>query len=367
MLKAIIIIVLIIVFIVVTLAMLRRQGVVKGVVEGWEEEPSMCSLDEASVGEILSSMAKIRETLDALKDFPWPDPDKFTLLYALTVTRMEYLVDTYGEKLTMHEFLQMFMDTNVQKVLVYFESYHAGLLGDVMLELSNILMILESTWRAPCPVCNPLYIRQNMQRIDHEFSIYFANLFPSDLKLSDATKKRLIGLEIDMLAVTELVDVALQNRDLDSRGRLDAVMVDRALSRLDNGFVAVTSDTSLHVALGVRSLRDIKAFIYLKRTMVEDLKRCVVTPLFYAACNYKGPGMALSEGQFSAKELKDNYDLSEVGSFRVPPTHVVVLNMSNGDVVTYKNDRACVPANMRGNIVSVTVLPKTKKRSLVNA
>lgn len=355
-------------FIIVTLVLLRQQADAldhskgMGKAEGWAQKPA-CVLDSKDINQIIESVHTIRDELDRFKNnFP-PDPAEFALVYMLMVTRMEYLIATYGEKLTMHEFMHMFMDVNVQRALAYFESTHSAVLQEAFTEFHKIFVLLERTREnSACPVCDPMYIRQNMRRVDNEFSMFFASLFTHDIfkHLPEASKKRLMGLEIDMLSATELVDTAIDNRDIDPHGHLDVDAITNAMTRLKSGYIKVKFDTELLKIFTPLSLEGINAFIHMKDMMIKDLKKCIVTPVFYGEDNYVSRGVVLTEGLFTAKELADAYGLPKLGSFRVPPTYSVILNMSDGDIVTYNADISHIDDNKSSAILSVTVLPKKK-------
>lgn len=306
------------------------------------EAPTSCTISPSQLDEIWRSFERIKSIMTDLKDFPWPDMKAFLIMYTVFVTRLEYLLNTYGNKLSKQHILPIEQIGKITDTINYFAEQHSGLLQEVFEEMLSITTILETNMSNMCPVCDSIYIRRNLQLIDHEFSLYFSNLFPENVgEINQPMKQLLAQIEVDMLNVTNIIDNALSNQQLDVKGRLDSTLIDAKLKDLDGNFLLVSTDLNLFKFLK-KDVDDIGTFIELKKMIVEDLKQCVLTPVVYDKCNYTGKKVYLIEGRYLMSELYQHYGISSVLSIQIPSNYTVIFHMNNGNVNVNGLDLPCI-------------------------
>ena len=306
------------------------------------EAPTKCTISPSQQEEIWRSFEKIKSIMTDLKEYQWPDTNAFLIMYTVYVTRLEYLLNTYGNKLSKKHILPMLMIGKITDTINYFTEQHSGLLQEVFEEMLSILSILETNISNTCPVCDSIYIKRNLELIDDEFSMYLSTLFPENFgEIDQPTKQLLAQIEVDMLKVTYIIDRAISNQKLDVKGRLDSTLIDAKLKDLEGNFILVSTDLNLYKFLQ-KSVDDIGTFIELKKLIVEDLKQCVLTPVVYDACNYTGKKVYLIEGRYMMSELYEHYAISRVLSIQIPSNYTVVFHMNNGDVKVNGIDLPCI-------------------------
>lgn len=315
-----------------------------------------CFLSVQEFNRVVELADYIKTSLESLEDYPWEDHNKFRLIRTVMVTRVEYLLHTYGDRLSVSDFVSIKTETYVENVMKEMEDTYSGLLQNVFDAYNEIWTILyNKRSNLGCSSCDPVSIKHSLERMDNEFSMYFANMFRrDDLLIKEDTKKTLAKLEISMVNVTKMIDDALWNQRLDMQGKLELRDVENTLGQIHSLYLALVADLDLYKALG-RSLDDIMTFIEVKKIIVNDIKKCIVAPVFYPSCYYKGTGVVVSEGEYLFDRLKQELRLETIGSIQVPSTYTVFFEFTNGDVRMFEEDQPCLTDWMRGSIKKLTI------------
>jgi hypothetical protein len=316
-----------------------------------------CTISSSGMTEIWESHRKIKTIMTNLKELPWPNTNSFMILYTVLVTRMEYLLNTYGNKISSHHFAPMLSMDSVAAVIDYYLENHAGLLQEVFAEVDKIHDIIGHTVELACPVCDSVYIRTNLQYIDHEFALYMSNIFPKNLaEIDEPTKQKLAQIEADMLNLTEIITTSIANQKLDAKGKLDSTIIDIIMKDLQVNFLLISANLNLRKFLN-DNVDDIGTFIELKKLIIEDLKQCILTPIVYDKCHFTGKKANLIEGSYKMSELYAHYQMSNVASIQIPSNYYAVIHMNDGVVTVNDIDLPCMKEN---NIDVITISLKKK-------
>lgn len=321
---------------------------------------NVCTLSSSQIDEIWILHAKMKGIMTDLKDFPWPNMNSFMILYTVYITRTEYLLNTYGNKLSSHHFLPLITMDSVTDIMNDYMTNHAGLLQEVFDAYLKIATIIGTTSNNPCPVCDSAYIQVNLHYIDHEFSLYIADLFPDNLgEINEPERKLLAQIEVDMYNLTDVIGQAITKREMNAKGMLYSEVVDTMFTTLQNNFLLASASLDLYKFLK-KNIDDIGAFIDLKKLVVDDIKQCVLTPILYDKCNFTGNKVSLIEGQYVISDLYRHYKITNIASMQVPFNYNVILHMGNGDVRVENNDVVCMRDS--NYIQSITISLKKKTR-----
>jgi hypothetical protein len=349
--------VLVIIIVIIILAFFSYN--VFDVKEGFQEKS--CNLSKSSLEEIISSVSKIKTIMNDLKDYPWPDKRSFDIMYTIIVTRMEYLINTYGVKLSKNQFLPLLTNDKLLSVFENYSKNNYGLLEEVFAELYKITTIIETNVSTTCPVCDTIYIVQTLERLDYEFTLYYSSTFYNKeiTELDENVQKYLMSFEIDMINLTEYVKVAIKKQKVNAKGILDTSLIDATIKDLDDMFSLISTNLQLYKFLNSH-MNDIKSFIELKKMVIEDLKKCVVTPVIYDKCNYTGKKVNLIEGRYELNFFLTHYNIANIASIQVPPNYNIIFHMKNGDVVLYNSDIECLTTsfNQEIDVMNVSVARK---------
>lgn len=331
--------------------------------ENYTQVNTSCSLSEDDVQKLRTIIETIKNTMDIIlnESFPVNDMKKFKFLYTIFVTRPQYLLNTYGNKLSMYEFSYMNGDKLFTNTIMEFKSRYNYLLSSVFDEYDKFVDIISTKNATSCPVCDTLYILQQMERIDKEFYIYFANLFNSEMEISEKTKKTLMKIELDMMSITDFVAKAIQNQKVNSNGKLDSSHIDNMMMQINSNYLSIATDIQLFNTLN-HTIDDIMTFITMKQTLIDDIKQCIIMPKFFSACDYISDGIVLKEGLYSQEDLAKNFKMREIGSILIPSNFNVLVTTMNGDVRVYDSDIRCIPIAVRSSIRSIKV---SRKQSVV--
>lgn len=322
---------------------------------------SSCSLSVSQSDEVWRSFTKIKSIMTDLKEFPWPNEKSFLVLYTIYVTRLEYLLNTYGNKLSKQHLQTMMSFGRVMDIVDYYVENHNGLLKEVFEEMVKIIDIIDTNVSDTCPVCDPMHITQNLQIIDHEFNLYYSNLFPENVgDLDEYERKLLAEIEADMYNLTTMITNAIAVQQLDAKGRLDSSLIDAKIKDLNANFLLVSSSLNLFKFLQ-KSVDDIGSYIELKKLIVEDLKQCVLTPVVYDKCNFTGKSVHLIEGRYVIDELYTHYGIPIISSLQVPQNYNVVFHMKNGEVRVNNTDIPCLLSSTTASIDVITITLKKKQ------
>lgn len=246
------------------------------------------------------------------------------------------------------------IDKNVYDTINDFTIRYNGLIEDAWKAYNDIQAILLTKEENNCAVCDPTYIRQTLERIDNEFFMYFAYIFNKELDLADDTRKTLALMEADMMAVTELVRQSISDQTLDMNGHLNAEFIDKKMHDLEDEYLVLVADASVFMILG-QTLEDINTFITMKKMVIDDLKRCIVTPVFFPFCQFQGESVILSDGTYTKETLAQHYRLYEISSFKVPTNFSVIIHFLNDDVQRFTADQSCLLPSVKNAIKSITI------------
>lgn len=242
-------------------------------------EATNCVLSSQDMESLLDSLYKIKNAMNDLADFPWPDRNKFQMFYTAFVTRFEYLLNTYNNTISIHHLKFIIENNEISKVIDYFFTNHLGLMNEVFEEMMKIITLLEKNNSDSCIVCDSLHIQHKLENIDHEFSMYMKYTFDKeDVILEERNKKQLANLEIDMFNLTTLIKNAIKTQKFNSKGQLDHEYIDDKVVDIDNKFLLISSDLDLFKSVK-KTLGDIKTFIEIKKMIINDLKQCILTPI----------------------------------------------------------------------------------------
>lgn len=325
-----------------------------------------CSLTSEEFDTLKQLASDIKQLMLDIADFPWRQRDMYKIMYTLLVTRVNYLLNTFGPRLTVYEFAHMHYDKLIETTLTQLSMEYPAIISDVLQKYFEFANLLQTKSSTSCPVCDPLYIRQEMERIDHEFFLYIASLFSSseiNEHITEAVKKTIMKIEVDMLSITDLVDQAIAKQHANARGNIDLAEADKKLEEITVSYFAIVADIKLFQTLG-KSLEDIMTFIEMKKVLINDLKQCIVMPLVFRACEYEGASIALRDGDYDGDKLKKNYNIEEIASIRVPPNYRIIIHVNNGDVFTYDSDVRCLPMAVRGAITLLSVVRRRESTRL---
>jgi hypothetical protein len=189
-----------------------------------------------------------------------------------------------------------------------------------------------------------------MERLDRDFRVFIANTMVVVQAATEPSQRRILDLELRFYRLTKLVELSIKSRDTNPYGILDIGELDLALNDLRSAYLLVAADSGLGT-----DLIELDAFVDSKEMMIQDLKRCVVVPIIYTKCDFKGGSASLGNGTYTMADITSAYGFEAISSAVVPNGYSIVLELKDGSMQKLNGNTRCIPSETRPTVAKIII------------